>query len=113
MAASVTVKDGKLNLTGPGVFEVGEPIGETIEVDEGKTRVRTVPAGTTVTGNVEDDGGRFIVDLIIPSAAVAPVEEASGATRYRRFVSRWGVTYQRTPGPVKFDPKDTDQEGIV
>jgi hypothetical protein len=52
--SSAEIVDGRLVLDGPGTFEVSEPVGQTIEVKEGKTRSRKVPEGVVITELVGD-----------------------------------------------------------
>lgn len=125
MTITPTIEDGKLILSGPGTFNVSKPVGETITVEDGKVRRRTVPEGVTISRvGLEEDGETISVNLALPAQAAAEPEPAADSAdngrpvpngaRFIRVTDLKGNVLQRTPGPVKFskDEPIASQDGI-
>ena len=104
------IKDGRLILEGPGIFQVSSPVDETIEVEDGKSRTRKLPTDPTPEAEVEyhEDGLSVTVALVHTADGEEPEvdEEESPVKVYRRVLDRHGKVLYRDAGPVKFEKKE-------
>lgn len=89
--------DTHLLFHGPGAFVVTGDISETIEVEEGKTRKRKLPA---------ESGSVFVNLELIEWGDTAPPEPEKQATPTRRPYSR--IRYFLGPTGVEIPSKESD-----